>query len=72
MSNDKINIKVTDVPRKKISLKLFLLIEFIVVASVVYAIATEHQNEKLRNLILNYDKTKEVYNLQQDFKGGNY
>lgn len=72
MSSDKINIKVTDVPRKKISLRLFLLIEFIVVASVVYAIAMEHQNEKLRDLILNYDKTKEVYNLQQDFKGGNY
>lgn len=70
--SDKMNIKVTNIPRKKISLRLFLIIEFIVVASVVYGLAMEYQNEKLRKLILNYDKTKEVYSLQQDFKGGNY
>ena len=56
----------------RISLKMLFIIEFIVVASVVFGLATEVQNRRLRNLILNYDKSKEVYSLQQDFKGGNY
>lgn len=45
---------------------------FISAFSISTAYLVNKENNKIRELILNYDKTKDVYNLQQDFKGGNF
>lgn len=45
---------------------------FISAFSISTAYLINKENNKIRELILNYDKTKDVYSLQQDFKGGNF
>lgn len=45
---------------------------FIVGFSVTVSILVLRENRQVREFILNYDKTKQVYNLQQDFLGGDF
>lgn len=44
----------------------------IILTILFYGIFMDIQNSKLRDFILNYDKTKEVWNLQEDLRGGNF
>lgn len=44
----------------------------IILTILFYGIFMDIQNNKIKEFILNYDKTKEVWNLQQDIKGGNF
>ena len=55
-----------------IRLGLCLLLVFISVGPSVFAIIVEKENKAIKNYIYNYDKTSDVYNLQQDIKGGKY
>ena len=60
--------------RKKsywISVTIVLGILFVVAFNVTTSILILKENNQVRDFILNYDKTKQVYNLQQDFLGGN-
>jgi flagellar basal body-associated protein FliL len=54
-----------------ISVAIVLGILFVVAFSVTTSILILKENNQVRDFILNYDKTKQVYNLQQDFLGGN-
>jgi flagellar basal body-associated protein FliL len=54
-----------------ISVTIVLGILFVVAFSVTTSILILKENNQVRDFILNYDKTKQVYNLQQDFLGGN-
>ena len=54
-----------------ISVTIVLGILFVVAFNVTTSILILKENNQVRNFILNYDKTKQVYNLQQDFLGGN-
>ena len=54
-----------------ISVTIVLGILFVVAFSVTTSIFILKENNQVRDFILNYDKTKQVYNLQQDFLGGN-
>ena len=54
-----------------ISVTIVLGILFVVAFSVTTSILILKENNQVRDFILNYDKPKQVYNLQQDFLGGN-
>jgi flagellar basal body-associated protein FliL len=54
-----------------ISVTIVLGILFVVAFNVTTSILILKENNQVRDFILNYDKTKQVYNLQQDFLGGN-
>lgn len=62
--------------KRKISywanIAIVLTMLFIMTFCIVSTIVISKENDKIRKFILNYDKTKNVYNLQQDFLGGNY
>lgn len=45
---------------------------FIMISIATFACFINNENKKVCNFILTYDKNKTVYNLQQDFKGGNF
>lgn len=53
-----------------ISVTIALGALFVVAFSVTTSILILKENNQVRDFILNYDKTKQVYNLQQDFLGG--
>lgn len=44
---------------------------FVVVSVAAFGYFVNKENDKIKKFILNYDKTKTVYSLQKDFKGGN-
>ena len=48
-----------------------IVLGILVAFSVITSILILKENNQVRDFILNYDKTKQVYNLQQDFLGGN-
>ena len=54
-----------------ISVTIVLGILFVVAFNVTTSILILKENNQVRDFILNYDKTKQVYNLHQDFLGGN-
>ena len=54
-----------------ISVTIVLGVLFVVAFNVTTSILILKENNQVRDFILNYDKTKQVYNLQQDFLGGN-
>ena len=54
-----------------ISVTIVLVILFLLAFNVTTSILILKENNQVRDFILNYDKTKQVYNLQQDFLGGN-
>lgn len=61
--------------RKKsywISVTIALSIVFVIGFSLTVATLISIENRQVREFILNYDKTKQVYNLQQDFLGGDF
>lgn len=55
-----------------IRLCIYCVFSTIILTILFYGIFMDMQNNKLKNFILNYDKSKEVWNLQQDIKGGNF
>lgn len=54
-----------------IGMIISLSILFVIGFNVTTSILIFKENQKIINFILNYDKTEQVYNLQQDYLGGN-
>lgn len=56
--------------RKKsywIGIAIILSMVFIIAFNLTIAFLISRENKQVKEFILNYDKTKQVYNLQQDY-----
>ena len=56
---------------KAISIAILCITIFIFVATASYAYFINKENNRIKNFIMNYDKSASVYYLQRDLFGGN-